>query len=285
MVVATHGRSIWILDDLTPLAPGARPAARATRSGRGGAAARAVPAARDRAPADRRRLRRRGGAGERLARSGVAGHGQLRAHRRQHLSRAAGAAARRRVRHALSRRRPEPAQRRGRALPPARAAARRRDADVPRRARGASCAASPARRRLPAKAGRQPLPVEPPPARRAERARQGPGAARPAPTGRWWCRAATPCGSRSASAARRSRSTSCPTRASRPAPRDLEAQFVFLKAILARLVTVNATINDIDAMLEQVAISSAAPGTRRAAAACASSERAARGAARRSAAR
>ena len=34
---------------------------------------------------------------------------------------------------------------------------------------------------------------------------------------------------------------------------DLEAQFVFLNAILAKLVTVNATINDIDAMLEQVA--------------------------------
>ena len=31
---------------------------------------------------------------------------------------------------------------------------------------------------------------------------------------------------------------------------DLEAQFVFLKAILAKLATVNATINEIDAMLD-----------------------------------
>ena len=34
---------------------------------------------------------------------------------------------------------------------------------------------------------------------------------------------------------------------------DLEAQFVFLNAILEKLVTVNVTLNDIDAMLEQVA--------------------------------
>jgi hypothetical protein len=34
---------------------------------------------------------------------------------------------------------------------------------------------------------------------------------------------------------------------------DLEAQFLFLNAILAKLVTVNATINEIDAMQEQVA--------------------------------
>ncbi len=34
---------------------------------------------------------------------------------------------------------------------------------------------------------------------------------------------------------------------------DLEAQFIFLNAILQRIVTVNVTINDIDAMLEQVA--------------------------------
>ena len=34
---------------------------------------------------------------------------------------------------------------------------------------------------------------------------------------------------------------------------DLEAQFVFLNAILAKLVTVNVTLNEIDAMLEQVA--------------------------------
>lgn len=33
---------------------------------------------------------------------------------------------------------------------------------------------------------------------------------------------------------------------------DLEAQFKFLNAILAKLVTVNVTINDIDVMLEQV---------------------------------
>ena len=87
------GGDAWSVD-LDPrrpdaASPAARSAARQSREARRQCRCGAVPAARDRAHADRRRLRRRRRAGEYLARPGLARHGQLRANRREHLSRAA----------------------------------------------------------------------------------------------------------------------------------------------------------------------------------------------------
>ena len=143
MVVATHGSSIWILDDLTPLHQLYDLLRRRARAGGAGPP---IPAAADGAPADQRRLRRRGGAGDRRPRAGVAGHGQLRADRRRPLPRAPGQAARRRPRRDLSRRRTEPAERRHDPLPPRLGAGRGRDAHACSTRRAACSARSRARR-------------------------------------------------------------------------------------------------------------------------------------------
>ena len=97
----------------------------------------------------------------------------------------------------------------------------------------------------------QPLSVEPPPARRAATCSPRTWSRSTATTGRWWCRVATPCGSRIGERSQTHAFDILPDPRIKTSAGDLEAQFVFLNAILRELVTVNATINEIDAMLEQ----------------------------------